>query len=85
MSKYLSEDQVYALNQRHGWFQYGDAQSDVSNAFANDAIDMYERIRSAAPDLLAFATEWLNSQGGDSNYMTEKARAVIAKATGEQS
>ena len=42
------------------------------------------RLIDAAPDLLAFVAEWLSSQGGDINYMTEKARSVIAKATGEQ-
>ena len=55
MSNYLSEEQVYKLNEKHGWFQYGDAQSDVSKAFANDAIEAYERMRSAAPYLLALA------------------------------
>ena len=38
---------------------------------------------AAAPDLLAFACEWLERQGTDCNYMTEKVRAAIAKATGE--
>lgn len=38
---------------------------------------------SAAPELLDFAEEWLSRQGDDSNYMTEKARAAIAKARGE--
>ena len=42
------------------------------------------RLRAAAPDLLEFVVEWLSSQGNDKNYMTEKARAAIAKATGEQ-
>lgn len=49
---WLSADQVHALNEKHGWFEYGDAQSAVSQAFANDAIEMHERIRAAAPDLL---------------------------------
>ena len=39
---------------------------------------------AAAPDLLEFVAEWLSSQGNDKNYMTEKARAAIAKATGDQ-
>ena len=42
------------------------------------------RLRAAAPDLLEFVVEWLSSQGNDKNYMTEKARAAISKATGEQ-
>ena len=42
------------------------------------------RLIAAAPDLLAFAQEWLERQGTDENYMTAKARAAIAKATGEE-
>lgn len=38
------------------------------------------RLIAAAPDLLAFAQEWLERQGTDENYMTAKARAAIAKA-----
>jgi len=52
-TKYLSPEQVQALNEKHGWFQYGDAQSDVSNAFANDAVALHESIRNAAPALLS--------------------------------
>ena len=46
--------------------------------------EMFEanaRLIVAAPDLLAFAQEWLERQGTDENYMTAKARAAIAKAT----
>lgn len=50
---YLTPEQVYQLNEKHGWFQYQDAQGDVSRAFAQDAIAMHERVRAAAPDLLA--------------------------------
>ena len=42
------------------------------------------RLIAAAPVLLAFAQEWLERQGTDENYMTAKARAAIAKATGEE-
>ena len=49
---FLSNEQVQALNEKHGWFKHGDAQSDVSRAFANDAVAAYERVRSAAPELL---------------------------------
>ena len=38
---------------------------------------------AAAPELLEFVEGWLATQGCDENYMTEKARAAIAKATGE--
>ena len=40
------------------------------------------RLIAAAPELLEFVTEWLERQGDDNNYMTSKARAAIAKATG---
>lgn len=38
---YLSKGAVASLNERHGWFQFSDAQSDVSNAFANNAVHAY--------------------------------------------
>jgi hypothetical protein len=44
----LHNGQVFALNAKHGWFEYGDAQSDVSRAFAADAIAEYERVRDEA-------------------------------------
>lgn len=49
---YLTRDQVLLLNDKHGYFEYSDAQGDVSRAFAQDAIEMHERIRAAAQDLL---------------------------------
>ncbi|MFY9460424.1 MAG: hypothetical protein WAP57_11815 [Aquabacterium commune] len=44
----LHNAQVFALNAKHGWFEFGDAQSDVSRAFAADAIAEYERVRNEA-------------------------------------
>ena len=41
------------------------------------------RLIAAAPDLFELIAEWLSSQGNDKNYMTEKARAALAKATGD--
>lgn len=82
---YLTKDQVFELNEKHGWFQYGDAQSDVSRAFAQDAIEMYERIRAAAPELLEALEIALNNFGDDMDEedgWTEMARAAIAKARG---
>lgn len=90
---YLTEDQVYELNEKHGWFTFGDAQSDVSKAFAQEAIEMHERMRAAAPDLLqalqriVLAADNLDTQGGglvgysaliDASLFAD---AVIAKAT----
>lgn len=54
---YLTPEQVHQLNEKHGWFQFGDAQSDVSKAFAQNAIAMHERMRAAAPQLLAALIE----------------------------
>jgi len=92
---FISPDQVYELNEKHGWFQFGDAQSDVSNAFANEAIARYERIRSAAPELLAALEseeEWraredageLDPEWDYDTMVASKRRAAIAKAKGEQ-
>lgn len=87
---FISPDQVHELNEKHGWFKFGDAQSDVSNAFANEAIARYERIRSAAPDLLAQAekhlawlsklTDWAGADDPDLDGLRE----AIAKARGAQ-
>ena len=49
--------------------------------------DLKQQVRDAEKvrdDLLEFVAEWLSRQGNDKNYMTEKARAALAKATGEQ-
>lgn len=89
-TQYLTPDQVQQLNEKHGWFQYGDAQSDVSKAFAQDAIAMHERIRAAAPELLAALQEIVDvAERCDSweslpDTPIEKAHAAIAKATGSQ-
>jgi hypothetical protein len=90
---YLTPEQVHQLNEKHGWFQFGDAQSDVSKAFAQDAIDMHERVRAAAPDLLEALRELdecyceagqeLSREDRARHRQTLiKARAAIAKATG---
>ena len=50
---HLTDDQVFELNDKHGWFKFGDSQGDVSKAFAQDAIEMHKRTQDAAPDLLA--------------------------------
>jgi|GEM_PF-3627273 len=90
---HLTKVQVFNLNERYGWFQYGDAQGGVSMAFAQDAIEAYERTRRAGPELLA-ALEKLVQQV-ESGYFDHiatdhpnsaviTARAAIAKATGVQ-
>lgn len=92
--KLLSDAQVLTLNERHGWFQFGDAQSDVSRAFANDAVAAYLRLRDAAPDYYEgvrcfIAYEQEMEAGNDVVAMqlydnaSTKLRAAHAKATGE--
>jgi hypothetical protein len=93
---YLSNDQVHALNEKHGWFQFRDAQSDVSRAFAQDAIEMHERMRAAAPELLrelrasrTFIQAALDEEAERTDHMSvstlDLARRIdlaILKATG---
>lgn len=49
---YLSKAAVLDLNERHGWLQYGDAQSDVSNAFANNAVHSFLESAKQAQEVL---------------------------------
>lgn len=42
------------------------------------------RLHAINGELLAFVQEWLDRQGTDENHMVAKARAAIAKATGDQ-
>lgn len=86
--KWLSDDQVKTLNERHGWFKHGDAQSDVSRAFANDAVEAHERVRAAAPEMLeALKAAWnciLDLPGTQAQVeATELVYNAISKATGE--
>ena len=39
--QYIGNESVSDLNELHGWFQYFDAQSDTSRAFANNAIHQF--------------------------------------------
>ena len=85
---FISKEMVQQLNEKHGWFEFRDAQSDVSNAFANEAIERYERIRAAAPDLLAALQLILplakgyayQHQVGSNQAYCEQAELAIAKA-----
>lgn len=82
---HLTPEQVHSLNEKHGWFAYRDAQSDVSKAFAQDAITMHERIRAAAQDMLAALKriEGLSDyEMSDGDGARRIAREAISKATG---
>jgi predicted secreted protein len=94
--RHLTPEQVAQLNERYGYFQYADSQGDVSQAFANDAIEAYERIRLAAPELLEAlimaeaklcVAEYHLDRGADDSIVFEaeilNARAAIAKARGD--
>lgn len=90
-AQHLTHEQIWELNQKHGYFEYGDAQGDVSRAFAQDAIAAYLRVRDAAPELLealrVFVDKYDAAPDGDlgvglTNGDFFKARAAIAKATG---
>lgn len=41
MIRYLGRDAVLRLNETHGYFQFRDAQGDVSRDFANDAVSAF--------------------------------------------
>ena len=76
---YLTKQQVQEMNERHGWFEFSDAQSDVSNDFANEAIERYERIQTAAPTMYA-ALESIAAQleqGVDPLQVAQQARTAI--------
>lgn len=50
---HLNKEQVYKLNVRHGYFQYGDAQGNVSCEFANDAVAAYMQMCAEASQVAA--------------------------------
>lgn len=82
---FLTPDQVLALNEKHGWFHYADAQGDVSRAFAQDAIALHERIRQAAPEMHALLTELYELTSLDNEVpasLVATIRTVLAKANG---
>lgn len=84
---FISRHEVQKLNEKHGWFEFRDAQSDVSNAFANEAIHRYEQIRSAAPDLIDALQDLLSDYDNDvadiESALLAKCRRAISKATGK--
>ena len=79
---YLTAKQVFALNEKHGWFQFGDAQSDVSKTFAQDAIVLHEKIRAAAPELLKVLTDLRDAIEAGKEPALADANRAIRKAGG---
>lgn len=90
---HLLPSQVDLLNEKHGYFKYGDAQGAVSRAFAHDAVSAYKRMCDAAPDLLealcVFVSKYQTAPDGELgiglvNGDFSRAREAIAKAIGIQ-
>lgn len=50
-SKFLTKNQIENLNDKHGYFAFGDSQGDVSASYADDAISTYKAMQDAAPTL----------------------------------
>ena len=50
--EYLSKAATLELNERHGWLQYGDAQSEASNAFANNAVHAFLESAKQAQEVM---------------------------------
>lgn len=73
---YLSRESVLQLNERHGWMQYGDSQSDVSNAFANNAVHKF--LESAKE-----AQEVLTETGLTPRELAEELNELSRKYSGE--
>lgn len=59
-----------------------DALERMPLPFSKLLVQDFQDVVAQRDELLAFAEEWLASQGNDANYMTAKARAAIAKAKG---
>lgn len=80
------ECDVRAASGRKVALCWGLASNNASNYHPKyrAECDANAHLIAAAPELLEFVKEWLERQGADDNYMTAKARALIAKATGEQ-
>lgn len=82
----LTRDQVLAIAEKYGEFQFGDAQGDKRIAYAAEVIEARERIRDAAPDLLDVVQRYAamdRQEGRTDNNLFRSAVAAIAKATGE--
>ena len=65
MSNFLTKDQVYELNEKYGYFEFGDAQADKSNEFAKDVVIKYKAMQEAAPELYEALVMVLNASQED--------------------
>ena len=85
MNKWISKGDACQVAEPYGAFQNADAQGDVRHQFANDTIERHERIRNAAPDLLAALVALVNHKDDlMPSRLWDAARAAIARAEGDQ-
>ena len=84
MNKWINKEDACQVAEPYGAFQNADAQGDVRHQFANDIIEMHERIRNAAPDLLAALKVIVEVGGIGPDDMFDDARDAIARAEGDQ-
>ena len=82
MTTFLTPKQVREFNTTFGYLEFGDAQGDVSRAFAQAAIEKHERLCAAAPEMLRVLTELLNAEDPITHAMWVWVRAVVNKANG---
>lgn len=90
----MNRNQVFAIADKYGAFEFGDAQGDKRLAFAADVLAAHQRTRDAAPDLLEAlhtcrSELWrlLDAKGVSPKDIRSwpeivSADAAIAKATG---
>jgi hypothetical protein len=89
----LNREQIFAIAEPYGAFEFGDAQGNKRLEFAADVIAAHKRLRDAAPDLLAALEDmlagwkYIRSFHGDLygvgwDRAQTNAEAAIAKATG---
>ncbi len=57
---------------------------DAGEELSCDEAEANARLIAASPELLEFAMLFIERNGMDETWMTSKARAAIAKATGAQ-
>ncbi len=90
----LTNDQVLAIAEKYGEFMYGDAQGHKRIEFAAEIVAARERIRDAAPDLLAALKAILSEVVGPEKpyssdswlpaHLVKAACSATAKAEGRE-
>jgi hypothetical protein len=87
----LNREQIFAIAEPYGAFEFGDAQGHKRLEFAADVIAAHERLRDAAPDLLEALILMVRTHDEPAESLLQEmkeqkwldqARAAISKATG---